>query len=277
MSNTVSNQSEAIVGTVDESTEKTFIKGKDRDLESTIDTMLAKLNAIGIEIEEASWLNPVPNVYSVHIRDKDCELMFTNGKGATRKACLASALGEYFERLSCNYFFADFYLGETFSDMDFIHYPDERWFEVTDDTVPDGLLDETLWNYYDPEQQITAAHLYDVNSGAGVIDNKRGICALPYTRLRDAKSIWFPVSVIGNIYVSVTSSSSANCSIGACWRASTTLSSSAAREVSAAWRVSCAGACGSRSWFRISSCRSGTRCSARRPTRALSSRMPNPF
>ncbi|MCK4711179.1 MAG: YcaO-like family protein, partial [Gammaproteobacteria bacterium] len=87
---------------------KTFIKGKDWDLESTIETMLGKLNDLGIEIEEASWLNPVPNVYSVHIRDKECELMFTNGKGATEKACLASALGEYFERLSCNYFFADF-------------------------------------------------------------------------------------------------------------------------------------------------------------------------
>ena len=33
--------------------EKTYIKGKDRDLESTIETMLHKLADIGIEIEEA--------------------------------------------------------------------------------------------------------------------------------------------------------------------------------------------------------------------------------
>ena len=92
-------------------TDKTFIIGKDRDLESTIETMFAKLETLDIHVEEASWLNPVPNVYSVHIRDIDCGLMFTNGKGATRKACLASALGEYFERLSCNYFFADFLSG----------------------------------------------------------------------------------------------------------------------------------------------------------------------
>jgi len=105
-------------------TDKTFIKGKDRDLESSIDTMLGKLADLGIDIEEASWLNPVPNVYSVHIRDKDCGLMFTNGKGASGKACLASALGEYFERLSCNYFFADFYLGEQFASGEFVHYPD---------------------------------------------------------------------------------------------------------------------------------------------------------
>jgi len=72
--------------------EITFIKGKDRDLESSIEAMLARLKALDIEIEEASWLNPVPNVYSVHIRDRHCGLMFTNGKGASHKACLASAL-----------------------------------------------------------------------------------------------------------------------------------------------------------------------------------------
>jgi len=179
---------------------KTYIKGKDRDLESSIAYMQRKLEQLGIEIEEASWLNPVPNVYSVHIRDRDCELMFTNGKGANEKACLASALGEYFERLSCNYFFADFYLGESFSSGEFVHYPDEHWFEVTDDSIPDGLLDDGLWDYYDPDKQVSAQHLYDTNTGTG--DRTRGICALPYHRLRDATTIWFPVSVIGNIYVS---------------------------------------------------------------------------
>lgn len=178
--------------------DKTFIKGKDQDLESTIQTMHDKLEALGIEIEEVAWLNPVPNVYSVHIRDKACELMFTNGKGATKKACLASALGEYFERLSCNYFFADFYLGEDVAKGTFVHYPDERWFEVVDESIPAGLLDVGLWEYYDPAQELSSNQLFDINSGAG----ERGICALPYTRLRDGKSLWFPVNVIGNIYVS---------------------------------------------------------------------------
>ena len=178
--------------------ELTYIKGKDSDLESSIETMSQKLNALGFEIKEASNINPVPNVYSVHIRDKECELMFTNGKGATNKASLASALGEYFERLSCNYFFADFYLGEDFTKGEFVHYPNEKWFSVHGSVVPDGLLDERLWEFYDPEKSIEPKHLYDTNSGTG----ERGICALPYTRLRDTQKIWFPVSVIGNIYVS---------------------------------------------------------------------------
>ena len=178
--------------------EITFIKGKDRDLESSIETMLGKLKSLDFDIEEASWLNPVPNVYSVHIRDRHCGLMFTNGKGASHKACLASALGEFFERLSCNYFFADFYLGEEFSGSDFVHYPDERWFSVEGDSIPAGLLDAELWRHYDPDQQLTPAHLYDINSGA----HHRGICALPFLRQRDRQVIWFPVNIIGNIYVS---------------------------------------------------------------------------
>ena len=178
-------------------TDKTFIKGKDLDLETSIHTMQAKLEALDIHIEEASWLNPVPNVYSVHIRDTECGLMFTNGKGAARKSCLASALGEYFERLSCNYFFADFYLGEAFSNGEFVHYPNERWFEITDE-MPAELLDEKLWDYYDPERQLTPAQLFDTNSGCG----ERGICALPLERQRDGKAIWFPVNIIGNLYVS---------------------------------------------------------------------------
>jgi len=181
-------------------TDKTFIKGKDAALEESIDSMLAKLKALNIDIEEASWLNPVPNVYSVHIRDRDCALMFTNGKGTSKKSCLASALGEYFERLSCNYFFADFYLGQEFASAEFVHYPNERWFKPDNgsDAIPDGLLDEKLWEYYDPDKELTASKIFDTNSGTG----ERGICACPYQRLRDGKSIWFPVNIIGNSYVS---------------------------------------------------------------------------
>ena len=178
--------------------EITFIKGKDRDLESSIDSMLRKLKELDIEIEEASWLNPVPNVYSVHIRDKDCGLMFTNGKGASHKACLASALGEYFERLSCNYFFADFYLGEEFAIDEFVHYPDECWFQSDGSVMPEELLDDDLWNYYDPDKQLKPEQIFDTNSGTG----RRGICAVPYRRQKDGDIIWFPVNVIGNIYVS---------------------------------------------------------------------------
>src|SRR3990167_9984852 len=61
-----------------------FIPGKDASLESTINHHQTRLQALGFHIEERSWLNPVDGIWSVHIRDRDCPLMFTNGKGATR-------------------------------------------------------------------------------------------------------------------------------------------------------------------------------------------------
>ncbi|MFP1798715.1 30S ribosomal protein S12 methylthiotransferase accessory factor YcaO [Lonsdalea quercina] len=178
---------------------QTFIPGKDAALEDSIARFQQQLQDLGFNIEEASWLNPVPNVWSVHIRDRDCALCFTNGKGSTKKAALASALGEYFERLSTNYFFADFYLGQTLAHGDFVHYPDEEWFALPeDDTLPDGILDERLHAFYNPEQELAASDLIDLQSG----NAERGICALPFTRQSDLQTVYIPVNIIGNLYVS---------------------------------------------------------------------------
>lgn len=178
---------------------QTYIPGKDAALEDSIARFQQKLQDLGFNIEEASWLNPVPHVWSVHIRDRDCPLCFTNGKGASKKAALASALGEYFERLSTNYFFADFWLGNKIANGDFVHYPNEKWFPLPeDDSLPAGILDERLTAFYDPEQEVSASELIDLQSG----NSDRGICALPFTRQSDQKTVYIPMNIIGNLYVS---------------------------------------------------------------------------
>lgn len=178
---------------------QTFIPGKDAALEDSITRFQNKLQALGFNIEEASWLNPVPNVWSVHIRDKDCPLCFTNGKGATQKAALASALGEYFERLSTNYFFADFFLGNEIANGPFVHYPNEKWFAVPHDgSMPAGLLDEFTHQYYNPENELTADMLIDLQSG----NEERGVCALPFVRQDNQQTVYIPMNIVGNLYVS---------------------------------------------------------------------------
>ncbi|WP_455427594.1 30S ribosomal protein S12 methylthiotransferase accessory factor YcaO [Dryocola sp. LX212] len=178
---------------------QTFIPGKDAALEDSIARFQKQLADLGFNIEEASWLNPVPNVWSVHIRDKDSALCFTNGKGATKKAALASALGEYFERLSTNYFFADFWLGKTIANGPFVHYPNEKWFAIPEDEqLPAGILDDRLRAFYDPENELTASMLIDLQSG----NEERGICALPFTRQSDQHTVYVPMNIIGNLYVS---------------------------------------------------------------------------
>lgn len=177
---------------------ETFIPSKDASLESSIRTLQGKLEALGIHVVEKSWLNEIEGIWSVHMIDRDCTRLFTNGKGASQLAARASALGEYFERLSTNYFWTHFYLGETIANSDFVHYPNEQWFPLKNNKWPKELLTPELQQFYNPEGTCPASQLIDLNSG----NKARGICAIPYTRLRDNKTVFFPVNLIGNVYVS---------------------------------------------------------------------------
>jgi ribosomal protein S12 methylthiotransferase accessory factor len=178
---------------------ESFIPGKDASLESTIRTMQAKLAARGFRLDESSWLNPVEAIWSCHVKDHECPMLFANGKGASELAARASALGEFFERLGTHYFWTHFYLGETRANRPFVHYPQERWFaHPADGSWPAELLDPELHAFYNPDGEIDSRVLVDLNSG----NVERGICALPYTRLRDGAQTWIPVNIIGNLYVS---------------------------------------------------------------------------
>ena len=179
---------------------ETFIPSKDASLESSIATLLGKLKAIGFHVEERSWLNEIENIWSVHVTDRDCTRLFSNGKGGSELAARASALGEFFERLSTNYFWTHFYLGEKIANNRFVHYPNEQWFplKAKGKAWPKGLLNPELQAFYNPDKAVRADQLIDLNSGNAA----RGICAIPYTCLRDGATALFPVNVIGNIYVS---------------------------------------------------------------------------
>ncbi len=181
---------------------ESFIVGKDAALESSIATMQTRLEALDFHVEERSWLNPVNGIWSVHVRERDCPLLFTNGKGGSREAALASALGEFFERLSTNYFWNHYYLGYAFAEgrkRAFVHYPQEQWFAQDEqDEWPQALLTPELQAFYNPQGSIAAQALVDFNSG----NAERGICTIPYVRQRDQAQVLFPVNIIGNLYVS---------------------------------------------------------------------------
>ena len=125
-------------------------------------------------------------------------MLFANGKGATELAARASAFGEFFERLGTHYFWTHFYLGKKRASGKFVHYPQEKWFPHGDGSWPSELLNPELHSFYNPDGAIDSSVLVDLNSG----NIERGICALPYTRLRDGELTWIPVNIIGNLYVS---------------------------------------------------------------------------
>ena len=177
----------------------TFILGKDLPLEQTIANMSGLLASLGIKIEIASWRNLIPNVWSLHIRDAHSPMCFTNGKGSTKDSALASALGEYIERLSNNHFYAGVFWGEDIANRAFVHYPNERWFKPgINDSLPTEILDNYCLKIFDPEGDLRGAHLIDTNSG----NAQRGICSLPFVRQSDGETVYFPSNLIENLYVS---------------------------------------------------------------------------
>lgn len=177
----------------------TYIAGKDLPLEQTIANMTRLLADLGMKIEIASWRNIVPNVWSLHIRDAHSQMCFTNGKGSTRESALASALGEFLERLNCNFFYNDQFWGEEIANAGFVHAPDERWFQPgPNDELPEAILDEYCLDIYNPDDELRGSHLFDTNSG----NTRRGIVCLPYVRQSDGETVYFPSNLIENLFLS---------------------------------------------------------------------------
>ena len=177
----------------------TYIEGKDLPLEQTIANMSGILADLGMKIEIASWRNIVPHVWSLHIRDAASPMCFTNGKGATKESALCSALGEFIERLSCNFFYNDQFFGEDIANSDFVHYPNEKWFKPgPDDELPDGILDDHCLAIYNPEGELCGSNLIDTNSGK----TERGIVSLPFVRQSDGETVYFPSNLIENLFLS---------------------------------------------------------------------------
>jgi len=177
----------------------TYILGKDLPLEKTIANMSSLLAGLGIKIEIASWRNIIPNVWSLHIRDAHSPMCFTNGKGATKESALASALGEYIERLSNNHFYAGSFWGEDIANAEFVHYPNEKWFKPgKKDALPKEILDKHTLGIYNPDKELRGSHLIDTNSG----NTERGICSLPFVRQSDGETVYFPSNLIENLFAS---------------------------------------------------------------------------
>jgi ribosomal protein S12 methylthiotransferase accessory factor len=190
---------QALLMTKPEGDASTYILGKDLPVEQTIANMTAILANLGMKIEIASWRNIVPHVWSLHIRDAASPMCFTNGKGSTKESALCSALGEFIERLNCNFFYNDQFFGEEIANSEFVHYPNERWFKPgPNDELPQGILDSHCLAIYNPEDELAGSNLIDTNSG----NAKRGICALPFVRHSDGETVYFPSNLIENLFLS---------------------------------------------------------------------------
>jgi len=160
---------------------------KNAPVEVSIQKMESILNDMGCQVTYSSEKHPLDHCYSVNLASLEApKHIYSNGKGICSEASTASALGEYIERLQTNNFFIDFYL------PDRTYYPDEVTFEFDG-----GYLTPELMEFYDPENELSLDELIDFNS-----DYEDKIVSLPFQRLADGKSVYFPINILSNLYVS---------------------------------------------------------------------------
>ena len=66
----------SIVGQLRE--KKMYLFCKDAKPKDTIKRIKSILRKAGFEVEEASWKHPAPHVWSVHVRERSCHILFSN-------------------------------------------------------------------------------------------------------------------------------------------------------------------------------------------------------
>jgi ribosomal protein S12 methylthiotransferase accessory factor len=160
---------------------------KSAPVEESIAAMQKVLKELGCDVTFSQEKHPLEYCYSVNLASVEApKHIYSNGKGIISEASMASALGEYIERLQTNNFFIDFHLPER------RYYPDEVAFEVGG-----TYLNDELRKVYDPKGELGSEDLIDFNS-----DYEDKVVALPFVKRSSGEKVYIPLNILSNLYVS---------------------------------------------------------------------------
>ncbi len=160
---------------------------KDAPLNESIAKMHAVLTEVGCEITLSHEKHPLKNCYSVNLASVEApNHIYSNGKGIVSDASMASALGEYIERLQTNNFFIDFFLPNR------NYYPDQVAFDFGGD-----YLNATLLKAYSAAGELSDDDLVDFNSSY-----QDKIVSLPFKAQSNDETVYFPLNILSNLYLS---------------------------------------------------------------------------
>jgi len=160
---------------------------KDAPLNESIEKMQTVLADVGCLTTFSQEKHPLEHCYSVNVASVEAPRhIYANGKGILSDASMASALGEYIERLQTNNFFIDFHLPSR------KYYPDEVAFAFGGD-----YLNAELHKVYNPDGEVSGEDLVDYNS-----DYKDKVVALPFIKQSSGEVTYIPINILSNLYVS---------------------------------------------------------------------------
>lgn len=159
---------------------------KDAPLEESIAKMEKILSDFGYKIKLSKEKHPVKNSFSINLSFEGANnFIFSNGKGSLLNSCLASAYGEFIERLQTNLYFNDFYLENR------KFFIDQKEFDLNE-----NFIDDELKVYYTMEG-LEKTDFLDFNS-----NNFEKIVSLPFINQTSKETVYFPTSILSNLYAS---------------------------------------------------------------------------
>lgn len=158
------------------------IISKEKPLEESLSLMKESLASLPLSYSFIDEKHPLNHCYSLHLETEGISEFYSNGKGACTLSAVASAMGEYIERLQTGNFFYDFYL-ET-----------PLFFDAKLCDFDGAYLNESLKAFYDIEA-LEKEDLIDFNS-----DEYEQIATLPFEEMKTGESVYFPISILQNLY-----------------------------------------------------------------------------
>ena len=160
---------------------------KNSPVEQSILKMQNILKDVGCEATFSQEKHPLKNCFSVNLASIEApNHIYSNGKGIISDASIASAYGEYIERLQTNNFFIDFHLPNR------KYYPDEVAFDFGG-----NYLNPELKKIYSANGELEDKDLVDFNS-----DYMDKIVALPFIKQSSKETTYIPINILSNLFVS---------------------------------------------------------------------------
>lgn len=176
-------------------------KYKDEMPINTINKIRDILGELGILTSETNWKNSADGFYSVRVSVENTNLG-TNGKGTTQEYALASAYGEFMERLQNGAFLklATDTSQEVLEYKGFYYAPDEKSIKIED-----LLNSEEDWSriqFNALSADMDKKELLKKWVSVSYEDVSSDFIALPYVNLRNNKLSYIPIKMVSKMYMS---------------------------------------------------------------------------
>jgi len=168
---------------------------------NTVSRIKQLLSDLGIFTVETNWKNSAKGFYSVSVMIPGTNIS-TNGKGTTAEYALASAYGEFMERLQNQSFFrlATDVSPSAFKYMGFFYAPDEKYM-----SAHDLLKSKDEWiriQLSSMKNYVNWNRFVDKWKSISFEDVPSDFVTLPYLNLRTKRLSYIPVKMISKMYMS---------------------------------------------------------------------------